>query len=328
MTETKSRSVLGHLSQESQQKIFDTLRARIEKAILNNEELRWDSLLSKGCNGFLNFATNHTYQGLTNCLMLALTAMIFDGDPRFGTYLQIKNMSPKAYIKAGEHLTPIFIPLICEVEKEKEDGTTTMQTILRGFKVAYVANARQTNLIELNILPASIGENVNKDSAPIDSVVEFFSHIEFKKATSNHCPFYRPGDDTVGMPDFLRFHNNVVHAEDLCHEMVHWTGASQRLNRNLKNWQNIKEYSREELVACLGSAFLLSHLGVELGDAQLDNQAAYLKNWMKYLSQEDGIETLIVAASDAQKAVSYLIRLSDEGLRQKEGERIEESVVA
>jgi antirestriction protein ArdC len=176
---------------------------------------------------------------MMNQIFLFFTSACCNGDPRFLTFNQMKELSKgMGRVKAGSSLTPVFCPLL----KTKEDAEVTEakepKQVLVGYRVSYVANVQQTNLVELGILPEKWMENVNKDSQPIESVLSFASRIPFAQTTSQGCPYYSPSTDKIGMPPFELFHNNYAHAESLCHELVHWTGADSRLGRNLVSWSN------------------------------------------------------------------------------------------
>ncbi|WP_414651017.1 zincin-like metallopeptidase domain-containing protein [Escherichia coli] len=57
------------------------------------------------------------------------------------------------------------------------------------------------------------------------------------------------------------------------HELVHWTGAASRLNREKGNKFGSEAYAFEELIAELGSAFLLADLGIT-GEVQHESYIA------------------------------------------------------
>jgi antirestriction protein ArdC len=67
-------------------------------------------------------------------------------------------------------------------------------------------------------------------------------------------------------------------------------------------------YSREELVAEMTSAFLCAHCGLD--NDVIQNQAAYLANWIKVLKAEPKL--VIVAASQAQKAANLILGIVPE----------------
>ena len=61
-------------------------------------------------------------------------------------------------------------------------------------------------------------------------------------------------------------------------------------------------YSKEDLRAEFGSAFLCAHAGI---DNTLDNSAAYIAGWLKALKGDNKLA--ITAASAAQKAADYIL---------------------
>jgi antirestriction protein ArdC len=63
------------------------------------------------------------------------------------------------------------------------------------------------------------------------------------------------------------------------------------------------DYSREELVAEMGAAFLCGFAGIE--QATIENSAAYIASWRKKL--QDDPKCLVVAAAQAQKAADYIL---------------------
>lgn len=61
-------------------------------------------------------------------------------------------------------------------------------------------------------------------------------------------------------------------------------------------------YSREELVAEMGSAFLCTEAGIE---NTLDNSAAYLKGWLGALKGNSRL--IVTAVSTAQRAADFIL---------------------
>ncbi len=63
-------------------------------------------------------------------------------------------------------------------------------------------------------------------------------------------------------------------------------------------------YSKEELVAELGSAIILNQLGIETPQT-FKNSAAYIQNWLQVLKNDN--KFIVSAASKAEKAVNYIM---------------------
>lgn len=116
--------------------------------------------------------------------------------------------------------------------------------------------------------------------------------------------FYRGDQDYIQMPDFAAFRDAELAYATLNHELVHWTKAEARLNRDMgrKRWGD-EGYAAEELVAELGAAFLGAELG--LRPNHIEDHAAYISGWLKVL--RDDRRFIFIAAAKAQEASDYLL---------------------
>lgn len=124
--------------------------------------------------------------------------------------------------------------------------------------------------------------------------------------TGGDSAFYSPTLDYVQMPPAGAFHTPAGYYSTLFHELTHSTGHSSRLNRGLDARLapfGSPDYSREELVAEIGAAFLSGHAGIEL---ELINQhAAYIESWRSKLSSDRKL--IVQAAGAAQKAATLIL---------------------
>jgi len=118
-------------------------------------------------------------------------------------------------------------------------------------------------------------------------------------------------EDVIDMPQIERFRATrtstatQAYYATLCHELVHWAGAPHRLNRQFGERYGDRAYAFEELVAELGAAFLCATFSVA-NDPRPDH-AAYVANWLEVLNRDT--KAIFMAASQAEKAVSYLLSL-------------------
>ena len=118
---------------------------------------------------------------------------------------------------------------------------------------------------------------------------------------------YRRETDAITMPPRPQFQSAEDYYSTLFHEGTHATGHSARLSRAtlLESARfGSQTYSKEELVAELGSAYLCGTCGIV--DRTVENSAAYLQSWLQAFRAD---KTLIVhAAANAQKAADYILR--------------------
>ncbi|WP_262697306.1 zincin-like metallopeptidase domain-containing protein [Chryseobacterium nematophagum] len=117
--------------------------------------------------------------------------------------------------------------------------------------------------------------------------------------------FYTPTFDYVEMPKKEIFISTSKYYSALFHEVIHWTGHTSRLDRNLKGHKDKESYSFEELIAEMGSMLCCLQFGI------LDeflNSIRYLKGWStkNLLERETNLRN---AFSESKKAKKFLEQL-------------------
>src|SRR5208337_4644227 len=80
--------------------------------------------------------------------------------------------------------------------------------------------------------------------------------------------YYRPSTDSIQLPPRDAFIGTPTstpaetYFSTLCHELMHWTSAEPRCNRQLGKRFGDQAYAMEELIAELGAAFLCADLHI------------------------------------------------------------------
>lgn len=118
---------------------------------------------------------------------------------------------------------------------------------------------------------------------------------------------YDPNRDKIHLPPRKCFDNVEVFYATLYHELIHSTGHPSRLNRRTvseASWFGSENYSKEELIAEMGAAFLCAHTGIE--NKTINNSAAYIAGWLERLRNDQRL--VIVAAAQAQRAFEYVVK--------------------
>ncbi len=139
--------------------------------------------------------------------------------------------------------------------------------------------------------------------ARIDRAEKFFASPAATIKHGGNRAYYAQELDYVQMPPFEAFRDAESYYATLAHELTHWTKHPQRLDRDFgrQSWGD-EGYSREELVAELGSAFLCADL--ELHQEPREENAAYIATWLEVLKHDN--HAIFTAAADAQRAADYL----------------------
>ncbi|WP_252188370.1 zincin-like metallopeptidase domain-containing protein [Bacillus mycoides] len=121
------------------------------------------------------------------------------------------------------------------------------------------------------------------------------------------------------MPFLNRFSEPEHYYSVAFHECIHSTGLSSRLKRDgiIKRASFGDEtYSKEELVAEMGTAMLCHHVGIS---QTIDNSAAYINDWLQALKNDKNL--VVRAPSQAQKAFDYMIGKSVSQAKEQEKEK-------
>lgn len=91
------------------------------------------------------------------------------------------------------------------------------------------------------------------------------------------------------------------------HELTHSTMHEKRCNRqsesSVTRFGN-SAYSREELVAEIGSAMICNRLGIEHEKA-FKNSAAYIQSWLKALKNDNRM--IVWTSKKAEEATRYIL---------------------
>lgn len=134
--------------------------------------------------------------------------------------------------------------------------------------------------------------------------------------------FYSRSSDSIHLPPREAFNGAPGYYGTALHELAHWTGHPERLNRQTLNESyrfGDQNYAREELRAELASVFLAAERGIPHDPA---THASYVGSWIKALRNDKN--EIFRAAQDASKAVEFLLSLErDKPLAQSLSESAE-----
>ena len=114
--------------------------------------------------------------------------------------------------------------------------------------------------------------------------------------------YYHKGDDAITVPEKKQFIDGESFYGTLLHEMVHSTGIEDRLNRDMSGGFGSVSYSREELVAELGSAMAAINFGINKGIKEESKE--YIKGWLDNMNQDP--KFLMSVIGDIAKAVDFI----------------------
>ena len=249
-------------------------------------------------DGPRNLISDKPYRGINVFLLGSLGYM----SPYWLTFKQAQSLG--GHVNKGEKGTPVVFWK--RYSKMETDPDTRKVKEARRFVLRYY---RVFNIEHCTLPPEEIpqADPTTKEFDPIpkaESVVEAMPNApEITHQSQRAC--YSPLLDVVNMPRPESFDTPENYYSTLFHELTHSTGHESRLNR-----KGITDpvhfgshsYSKEELIAEMGAAFLSGHCGIE--DRILDNSAAYINGWLGRLRNDPKL--VVMAAAKAQKSSDYI----------------------
>lgn len=188
----------------------------------------------------------------------------------------------------------------------------------KGFQLFYkVFNEDQCESVEGTdwISPLSSPPEASKEPfAYSDSVVALLDNAGAELVIGADKACYNRKEDIIYMPHRESFISTRHCSRDenfasvLAHELIHWTGSPDRLNRTKGQQYGDLAYAFEELVAELGSAFISAELNFNYQG--VPQNAGYIESWLKNLN--DDPKMIFKASGLAMQAKHLLMPAKNE----------------
>lgn len=199
-----------------------------------------------------------------------------------------------------------------EIETENKEGEMEKKTIpvLKWYRVYHLAD---TEGIPSKLEPEAPEagkpalEPVFAAETVINGYLEREPELKFKSSELSGSAFYSPMTDTVVVPMMSQYQIVEEYYSTAFHELTHSTMKETRCNRRGEDRAAAfgdSNYSREELVAELGSAMLCNRSGLDSYKA-FRNSVAYIQAWLKALKNDP--KMIVWAAGRAETAAKYIL---------------------
>ena len=242
-----------------------------------------------------NLISKKEYRGI-NVFMLSSMGY---GSPYWLSFKQVKESG--GTVNKGEKGCPV----VYWNWIKKEDSETGKVRNIPFLRYYTVFNVQQTTGLDTRIPKTE--EKVNPFSA-IDSAEQIITNCTILPPVvpGGNRAFYSPSRDVIGIPNRESFDKPEEYYSTFFHEAVHSTGHKSRLDRTTvtdNHFFGSTEYSKEELIAEMGAAFLCGITGIL--DTTFDNSAAYIQGWLSKLRKDPKI--VVWAAASAQKASDTIL---------------------
>lgn len=219
--------------------------------------------------------------------------------PYWLTYNQASKVG--AHVRKGEKGLPVVFWKFGTHEVQDGDDTVSKSSVVCRYYTVFNAEQVEGLAVPTDMLHPSLPDN---PIAECEDLISCYIGCPEIRHRENRA-WYSPALDFVNMPKREIFINPESYYSTLFHELTHSTGHSKRLDRvTLTEAGRFGDsnYSKEELVAEMGAAYMCGLAGIE--NRTIEESASYLQGWLSRLRNDSKL--LISAASQAQKAVDYV----------------------
>ena len=230
-----------------------------------------------------------------------LNQMLLGCPGEYVTFKQCQEAGGK--VKKGEKSSMVVFWKWLTTEDE-ETGETKEVPFLRYYNVFHIDQCE--GVTAKYTTEAAFPDGASTVDHAQEIIYDYLSREGVKLIHSEgDRAFYRPSTDEVVLPIRKQFVSTAEYYSTIFHELTHSTGHPSRLNRLDKVAAFGSDvYSKEELVAEIGAAALVNHVGLETSTS-LRNNAAYIQNWLQVLKGDKRF--IVSAAGKAEKAVNLIL---------------------
>lgn len=204
------------------------------------------------------------------------------------------------------------------IHREKKDASGNVIRDENGLPIDNpIPMLRYYNVFHIDdcegIKPKYTEDLLPATATPVERADEVIADYQGRaKLTIEHSKqneaFYSPSRHIVSLPIMDQFEDAAGYYGTAFHELTHSTGHKSLLNRFAENAAaaafGSESYSREELIAEIGSCAIVHELGIETAKS-FRNNAAYIQSWLAALKNDK--KMIVSAAGCAEKAIKLIL---------------------
>lgn len=276
--------------------VYELVTNRIIEQLENNI-IPWEKPWNGTIDGAFNRVSKKPYSILNQMLLK------YDGE--YASFKQWKDLG--GHIRKGEKSEMVVFWKMYPIKEKQDDGTEIIKTIplLKYINVFHISQVDGVEPLKQKVIhdiePIDKAEKILNDYWNRENIT--IEHVKGDKA------FYSPMFDKIQLPLFEQFKQSEEYYSTAFHESIHSTMKTSRCNRQQDRKGKVvsfgsEEYSKEELVAEVGSAQLMNMVGIETTKS-FRNSTAYIQSWLKVLRNDN--KFIVSASSKAEKAVNYIL---------------------
>ena len=195
-----------------------------------------------------------------------------------------------------------------DISEEEEEKQRNGYLILKWYRVFHIDDTE--GIESLCSTSAPCGDSLSPISQAehvIESYLSREAALRFFNDQPSASAYYSPSRDEVVVPMLSQYAQAEEYYSTAFHELTHSTMHASRCNRQSESTITRfgdSAYSREELVAEIGSAMICNRIGIE-NEKAFKNSAAYIQSWLKALKNDN--KMIVWAAKKAEEAARYIL---------------------
>lgn len=230
------------------------------------------------------------YRGVNQLLLGGGAYMTFNQIKEAGGKLN-KGSKGTHVVKYGEYM-----------KKITDEETGEEQKIPSKYIKAFTVFSLDDTDLEVKHEKKQVSHDWNAEERAEEIVKAYTKQRGIEVRHGGNKAFNAGSDNSVNLPRRKQFKSAPKYYGTVFHELVHST--AQFVGRDLSDYAKSKKArAREELVAEIGAAYILSYLGIE---GEFENSAAYVKSWAEYLKDDNA--AILYATPKAIEAGNLILK--------------------
>lgn len=170
----------------------------------------------------------------------------------------------------------------------------------------WLFNVAQIDGLPPEVLARCTKEGMPRSSfTPVERTLRLLCGCDAAVRYGSERAVYLPAPDEIRLPWPASFASAEAHCAAVLRELVHWSGQASRLGRAVGHRMGGAAWAFEELVAELGSIFLMGHCGPIGAAVEGHAASSCLDAWLRMLRNDPS--AIFAAARHASAAFAYIV---------------------
>lgn len=290
--------------------ITEKIIERINEAKASGKPFHWVRPWSGGPSFPVSYTTQLPYRGINRLLLPAGEYITFNS---LQDYRKTQPEDAVIFVKRGAHKLPIFY--YGKYDKKDEEGNPILDeygnqeqgSFLRFYQVFNIEDVKG---IHSHFPAVKVAKTSSKQTKLLDKYIAAYvkaTNLEMDIVEDGANCFYDAESHRVRVPAKEGFSSQYAYYSSVLHELIHST--SRGIGRSLGKSFGSDSYSREELVAQIGSQMLLAYFQIAYDDCKFENDVVYIDGWASKL--KDNVTEISKASIQAELATQYFLETAE-----------------